>query len=147
MKTILTHLKLSDTSTEVEALVAIQKLEAENVRLSQELADVKQVHADKETTEKTSLLATALSTQRITAKEQSIMAKYELADVRELLAERKVEPKSIAAQLTGNAKKLADKEAEYTFEDYRKNNPKALAEMKKNDIERYNELKAEAYKV
>lgn len=145
MKTILTHLKLSDTSTEVEALVAIQKLEAENVRLAQELADVKQIHADKETAEKTSLLALALSTQRITAKEQSIMVKMELSDVRELLAERKVESKSIAAQLTGSAKKLADKEADYTFEDYRKHNPNALAEMKLNDPTRYNELKDAQY--
>ena len=73
------------------------------------------------------------------------MAKMELGDVRELLAERKVEPKSIAAQLTGTAKKLADKEADYTFEEFRKHNPKALAEMKLSDPTRYNELKDTQY--
>ncbi len=134
-----------DVTAKVKGLLKTNAtLEKANADLKAENETLKKAEADAQKTRITDLVDAAVSAGKITAAKKERFVKLATADfdsTKELLDEMPAR-ESLAGKVNGKGGADAKAEArkDWTFEDYQKKDPKALAAMKQSDPERFKEL-------
>lgn len=134
-------LNLAAETSEDEILLAVQKMGEENSALKLKVGTMEKAAKEMETQKIINLVDGAIKENKILAGEKDDYLKLATADfdTTKKLLDARTPHVSVSSLLDG--KKDADKSrVDWTFDDYSKKDPDALAEMRENKKEEYERL-------